>query len=85
MEVVSPTLYVTVQLVEDSLILHFMLTVVLVESLHGTSTILDPLSRQTIYYIWVRAVLSGGQGPYSDRRQNTTYNGMILTCHFLLY
>ena len=33
MEVVSPTLYVTVQLVEHSLILHLMLTVVLVESL----------------------------------------------------
>ena len=31
MEVVSPTLYVTVQLVEHSLILHLMLTVVLVE------------------------------------------------------
>ena len=33
MEVVSPTLYVTVQLVEHSLILHLMLIVVLVESL----------------------------------------------------
>ena len=33
MEVVSPTLYVTVQLVEHSLILHLMLTVVLVKSL----------------------------------------------------
>ena len=33
MEVVSTTLYVTVQLVEHSLILHLMLTVVLVESL----------------------------------------------------
>ena len=33
MEVVSPTLYVTVQLVEHSLILHLMQTVVLVESL----------------------------------------------------
>ena len=33
MEVVSPTLYVTVQLVEHSLIRHLMLTVVLVESL----------------------------------------------------
>ena len=32
-EVISPTLYVTVQLVEHSLILHLMLTVVLVESL----------------------------------------------------
>ena len=33
MEVVSPTLYVTVQLVEHSLILHLMLPVILVESL----------------------------------------------------
>ena len=33
MEVVSPTLYVTIQLVEHSLILHLMLTVVLVELL----------------------------------------------------
>ena len=33
MQVVSPTLYVTVQLVEHSLILHLMLTVILVESL----------------------------------------------------
>ena len=33
MEVISPTLYVTVQLVEHSLILHLVLTVVLVESL----------------------------------------------------
>ena len=33
MEVVSPTLYVTVQLAEHSLSLHLMLTVVLVESL----------------------------------------------------
>ena len=33
MEVVSPTLYVTVQLEKHSLILHLMLTVVLMESL----------------------------------------------------
>ena len=33
MEVVSPTLYVTVQLVEHSLILHLMLPVILVRSL----------------------------------------------------
>ena len=42
----------------------------------GTSTTLGPLSRGTTYYIWVAAVSSGGQGPYSDRRQNITYNGM---------
>ena len=42
----------------------------------GTSTTLGPLSRGTTYYIWVRAVSSDGQGPYSDRRQSITYNGM---------
>ena len=42
----------------------------------GTSTTLGPLSRGTTYYIWVAAVSSGGRGPYSDRRQSITYNGM---------
>ena len=42
----------------------------------GTSTTLGPLSRGTTYYIWVAAVSSGGRGPYSDRRQSSTYNGM---------
>ena len=41
----------------------------------GTSTTLGPLNRRTTYYIWMAAVLSGGQGPYSDRRQGITYNG----------
>jgi hypothetical protein len=41
----------------------------------GTATTLGPLSRGTTYYIWVAAVSSGGQGPYSDRRQGITYNG----------
>ena len=40
----------------------------------GTSTTLGPLSRGTIYYIWVAAVSSGGRGPYSDRKQRTTYD-----------
>ena len=33
----------------------------------GTSTTLGPLSRGTTYYIWVAAVSSVGQGPYSKR------------------
>ena len=44
----------------------------------GTSTTLGPLSRGTTYYIWVAAVSSAGQGPYSDRRQSITYNGMSI-------
>ena len=42
----------------------------------GTSTTLGSLSGGTTYYIWVAAVSSGGRGPYSDRRQKTTYRGM---------
>ena len=45
----------------------------------GTSTTLGPLSRGTTYYIWVAAMSSGGQGPYSDRRESITYNGMGFT------
>ena len=41
----------------------------------GTSTTLGSLSRGTTYYIWVAAVSAGGQGPYSDREQETTYQG----------
>ena len=41
----------------------------------GTSTTLGPLSIGTTYYIWVAAVSSGGRGPYSDREQETTYQG----------
>ena len=48
----------------------------------GTNTTLGPLGRLGFYYIWVRAVSSGGQGPHSDRRWSITYNGMILPCHF---
>ena len=44
----------------------------------STSTTVGPLSRGTTYYIWVAAVLSGGQGPYSDRRQSITCNGIIV-------
>ena len=42
------------------------------------STTLAPLSGGTTYYIWVRAVSSGGEGPYSDRVQQETYNGIWL-------
>ena len=41
----------------------------------STSTTLGSLSRGTTYYIWVRAVSSGGPGPYSDRGQGRTYQG----------
>ena len=41
----------------------------------GTSTTLDRLSKGITYYIWVRAVSSGRQGPYSDRVQRNTCNG----------
>ena len=49
----------------------------------GTATTLGPLSLGTTYYIWVAAVSSDGQGPYSDRQQARTYNGKlqcIATC-----
>ena len=53
----------------------------------GTSTTLGPLSRGTTHYIWVGAVSSNGQGPYSDRRQNVTYNGMgfMHNTYYVLY
>ena len=41
----------------------------------GTSTTLSGLTQGTIYYIWVTAVSSGGQGPYSTRVSETTYDG----------
>ena len=65
MEVVSTTLYVTVEVVEHSLIPHLVLTVVQVESLvHLPHWV--PLSMGTTYYIWVAAVSSDGLGSYSD-------------------
>ena len=47
-----------------------------ISGITGTSTTLGPLSEGTTYYIWVRAVSSGGRGPYSDRRQQKTYQGI---------
>ena len=40
----------------------------------GTSTTLGLLSRGTTYYIWVAAVTPGGQGLYSDRIQQRTFD-----------
>ena len=44
--------------------------------INGTSTTLGPLSGGTTYYIWVAAVSSDEQGPYSDRKQVISYGGM---------
>ena len=41
----------------------------------GTSTTLSGLEQGTSYYIWVAAVSSGEQGPYSIRIIKTTYSG----------
>ena len=41
----------------------------------GTSTALRYLSSGYYYYIWVAAVSSGVQGPFSDRYQIITYSG----------
>ena len=43
----------------------------------GTSTTLGPLSGGTTYYIWVRAVSSGGQGPDSNLVQQNACNGKL--------
>ena len=45
----------------------------------GTSTTLSELERDTRYYIWVTALSSGGQGPYSIRKSEITYTGFIFT------
>ena len=44
----------------------------------GTSTILNGLEQGTMYYIWVAAVSSDGQGPYSTRVSETTYEGKFV-------
>ena len=41
----------------------------------GTSTKLSGLTQGTMYYIWVAAVSSDGQGPYSTRVSQTTFTG----------
>ena len=40
----------------------------------GTSTTLSGLTQGTMYYIWVVAFSSVGQGPYSTRVSETTFN-----------
>ena len=50
-----------------------------------TATTLGPLSRETTYYIWVAAVSSGGRGPYSDRRQERTYQGEYSQGNYLVH
>ena len=42
----------------------------------GTSTTLGPLRLGTTYNIWVAAVSSGERGPYSDREQERTFQGI---------
>ena len=41
----------------------------------GISTSLSPLSPGTLHFVWVAAVSSGGQGPYSNRLGKGTYRG----------
>ena len=70
-----------------------MLTILTI-LISGTSTTLSELTQGTIYYIWVAAVSSGGQGPYSTRVSETTYEGKfvfflvtlsIIKLHIFLY
>ena len=51
----------------------------------GTSTTLGSLSIGTTYYIWVAALSSGGRGPYSDRQQETTYQGRQSQGNYLIH
>ena len=54
----------------------------------GTSTTLSGLTQGTMYYIWVAAVSSDEQGPYSIRVSQTTYKGIVCTnlglCNILI-
>ena len=47
-----------------------------VSGITGTSTTLSGLTQGTPYYIWVAAVSSVGQGPYSTRVSQTTFEGI---------
>ena len=48
-----------------------------ISGITGTSTTLSGLTQGTVYYIWVAAVSSRGQGPYSTRVSETTFEGKI--------
>ena len=48
-----------------------------VKGITGISTTLSGLTQGTMYYIWIAAVSSGGQGPYSTRVSQTTFSGII--------
>ena len=44
----------------------------------GNSTLLTGLSLDTTYYVWVAAVSSGTQGPYSNRVSATIRSGTYI-------
>ena len=49
----------------------------------GTSTTLSGLTQGTMYYIWVSAVSSDVQGPYSTRVSETTFEGIRICAEIL--
>ena len=59
-----------------------------VKGITGISTTLSGLTQGTMYYIWVAAVSSDEQGPYSIRVSQTTYKGIVCTnlglCNILI-
>ena len=51
--------------------------------INGTSTILTALERGTTYYIWVVAMPEEGEGLYSDRTSEVTFDSELhsTSCH----
>ena len=49
-----------------------------ISGITGTSTAVTGLAQGTTYYIWVKAVASVGDGPYSARTQTRTIRSKIL-------
>ena len=49
-----------------------------ISGITGTSTAVTELAQGTTYYIWVKAVASVGDGPYSTRTQTRTIRSKIL-------
>ena len=49
-----------------------------VSGITGTSSTLSGLTQDTMYYIWIAAVSSDGQGPYSTRVSETTFEGSYM-------